>query len=109
MRLGVVLLIFCSAAFSHPCESCHPKEVKGYAQTGMGRSLHTARSEPDGAATAYDAAPAQLLERLTRIALADPGTELIDCGTDCDRTARFVQRSHIMRFPDTSSALRTGR
>jgi len=48
MRLGVGLLLVCSAAFSHPCESCHPKQVQGYALTGMGRSLHSSRSEPDG-------------------------------------------------------------
>jgi hypothetical protein len=45
---AAILLIIPFAAFSHPCESCHPKEVKSYARTGMGRSLHASRAEPDG-------------------------------------------------------------
>jgi uncharacterized protein (DUF1499 family) len=56
---------------------------------------------PEQQAKTYDMAPAQLLERLTKIALAEPDTTALDCGADCDHTARFLQISRIMRFPDT--------
>lgn len=49
MRLAAALLLLsCSAAVSQLCDSCHPREVKAYAQTGMGRSVRSPRSEPDG-------------------------------------------------------------
>ena len=48
MRAAAMLLFMCVAAVAHPCESCHPTEVRGYAQTGMGRSLRSPQSEPDG-------------------------------------------------------------
>jgi uncharacterized protein (DUF1499 family) len=60
-----------------------------------------ANAEPDQQAKAYDMTPTRLLERLTRIALAEPDTTALDCGPYCDRTARFLQLSRIMRFPDT--------
>jgi hypothetical protein len=37
------------AAGAHPCASCHPKEVAGYARSGMARSLRRAADEPEGA------------------------------------------------------------
>lgn len=44
-----LLLILPWPTFSHPCQSCHPNEVAGFARTGMGRSLHTATpAEPNG-------------------------------------------------------------
>ena len=58
-------------------------------------------AEADGVAKVYDLAPAQLLERLTKIGLAEAGTEPLYRSVDRDRTARFVQRSRLMRFPDT--------
>jgi hypothetical protein len=58
-------------------------------------------AEPDGDAKVYDVAMDQLLERLKTIALAEPNTELLDCGVGCERVARLVQCTRIMRFPDT--------
>lgn len=58
-------------------------------------------AKPDWEAKTYDMAPSELLARLTRIALAEPRTELLYCGEACDRIARFVQYSRVMRFPDT--------
>jgi uncharacterized protein (DUF1499 family) len=46
-------------------------------------------------------APAELLARLKRIALAEPGTSELYCGTDCDRIVRILQHTRLMRFPDT--------
>jgi len=60
-----------------------------------------ANAQPDHEAKTYDMAPAQLLGRLTRIALAEADTTALDRGADRDRTARFLQRTRLMRFPDT--------
>ena len=48
MMRWAALLLLAPAASGHPCEPCHAKEVKSFAQTGMGRSLRSPRSEPDG-------------------------------------------------------------
>jgi uncharacterized protein (DUF1499 family) len=45
--------------------------------------------------------PAELLARLRRIALAEPDTTELYCGVDCDHTARILQHTRLMRFPDT--------
>lgn len=37
------------AAGAHPCASCHPKEVAGYARSGMAKSLRRAADEPQSA------------------------------------------------------------
>jgi tetratricopeptide (TPR) repeat protein len=37
---------------AHPCESCHPKEVAGYAHSSMARSLRRPGHEPEGTFTA---------------------------------------------------------
>ena len=48
--LSLLLLVpICGAG--HPCESCHPKEVQGYARSSMARSLRRAGAEPPGAFT----------------------------------------------------------
>lgn len=57
-------------------------------------------ARPDWEAKEYAMPPGDLLARLTRIALAEPGTKELDRGQR-DRTARFVQYSRLMRFPDT--------
>jgi uncharacterized protein (DUF1499 family) len=49
----------------------------------------------------YPMTPADLLARLKTIALAAPGTHELSCAPNCDRVARFVQHSRLMRFPDT--------
>jgi uncharacterized protein (DUF1499 family) len=57
-------------------------------------------AKPDWEAKAYDMSPAELLERVTKAALAEPNTGRLS-GADRDRTGRFVQHSRVMRFPDT--------
>ena len=48
LLLAALMLALPCTGFSHPCQSCHPQEVAGYARTGMGRSLHAAVTERDG-------------------------------------------------------------
>jgi hypothetical protein len=49
VRAATAILLFLPAAtFCHPCASCHPKEVAGYARTPMGMSLRSPIAEPDG-------------------------------------------------------------
>ena len=62
---------------------------------------HCPNAKPDAEPKTYAMAPAELLARLTSIALSEPGTSALYCGTDCDRTARILQRTRLMRFPDT--------
>src|SRR5437879_2189670 len=62
---------------------------------------HCPNATPDAEPKTYPMAPAQLLARLKRIALAEPDTSELYCGTDCDRTARILQYTRLMRFPDT--------
>jgi uncharacterized protein (DUF1499 family) len=49
----------------------------------------------------YDVAPRELLDRVRRVALAEPDTRTIDSDKDPDRVARFIQYSRRLRFPDT--------
>ncbi|HEY7303446.1 MAG TPA: hypothetical protein VH601_05005 [Bryobacteraceae bacterium] len=35
-------------ALAHPCASCHPKEVEGFAKTAMAHSISLAGSQPEG-------------------------------------------------------------
>lgn len=58
-------------------------------------------ARPDGEAKAYNMTPGDLLARLKGVALSEPRTRELDCEPHCDRTARFVQYSRLMRFPDT--------
>lgn len=51
--LSLLLLLPRSGA-GHPCESCHPKEVQGYARSSMARSLRRAGTEPSGTFTTSD-------------------------------------------------------
>jgi len=62
---------------------------------------HCPNAKPDAEPKTYPMAPAELLARLRRIALAEPDTTELYCGTDCDRTARILQHTRLMRFPDT--------
>ena len=48
--LSLLLLVPVRGA-GYPCESCHPKEVQGYARSGMARSLRRAGAEPQGTFT----------------------------------------------------------
>lgn len=56
---------------------------------------------PDSAAPTYALSPAELLAWLKAVALAEPNVDELSCAPACDRTARFVQRSRLMRYPDT--------
>lgn len=44
---GWLLPLLSCTGFSHPCESCHPRQVAGYLHTGMGQSLRSPEKEPD--------------------------------------------------------------
>jgi uncharacterized protein (DUF1499 family) len=46
----------------------------------------------------YQQEPSALLARLREIALAEPGTRELSCDGN---VARFIQRTRVMRFPDT--------
>ena len=50
-RCALILLVPLGLA-AHPCESCHPKEVAGYAHSSMSRSLRRPGNEPGGTFTA---------------------------------------------------------
>ena len=62
---------------------------------------HCPNAKPDAEPKIYSVAPAELLARLKRIALAEPNTSELYCGTDCDRAARILQHTKLMRYPDT--------
>ena len=49
----------------------------------------------------YSMTPAELLARLKAIALAEQNVTEQSCEPNCDRTARFIQYSRGLRFPDT--------
>jgi tetratricopeptide (TPR) repeat protein len=49
---GCLLLLVPLGLAAHPCESCHPNEVAGYARSPMSNSLRRAAREPEGAFTA---------------------------------------------------------
>lgn len=46
--LGYALLLVPVALGAHPCQSCHPKEVAGYARSAMATSLRKPGKEPEG-------------------------------------------------------------
>jgi uncharacterized protein (DUF1499 family) len=50
----------------------------------------------------YPLPPDQLLARLKRIALSEPNTR--ELSGETKRTARFLQHTRLMRFPDTIDA-----
>jgi uncharacterized protein (DUF1499 family) len=58
-------------------------------------------AKPDWEPKLYAMAPGDLLERLKRVALAEPGTNELSCAPDCARVARFIQRTRLMHYPDT--------
>ena len=60
---------------------------------------HCPNATADQQAKVYPLAPADLLARLKQIALAEPDTK--ELAPDRDRTARFVQYTRLMRYPDT--------
>jgi hypothetical protein len=50
-RRWPIVLLAPFALTGHPCESCHPQEVAGYARSAMARSLRRPGNEPSGAFT----------------------------------------------------------
>jgi uncharacterized protein (DUF1499 family) len=56
-------------------------------------------ARPDQEAKVYPLAPADLLARVKRVALAEPHTK--ELAPDRERGARFVQYTRLMRYPDT--------
>lgn len=46
-----LFLLLARSGSGHPCESCHPRQVQGYARSSMARSLRRAGTEPQGAFT----------------------------------------------------------
>jgi uncharacterized protein (DUF1499 family) len=58
-------------------------------------------AKPDQEAKIYPVAPADLLARFKAIALAQPDTSELPCDPNCERAARFVQYTRLMRYPDT--------
>jgi uncharacterized protein (DUF1499 family) len=62
---------------------------------------HCPNAKPDAEPKTYSVAPAELLAKLKRIALSEPDTTELYCATDCDRTARILQHTRLMRYPDT--------
>ena len=60
----VLVLLVPWALGAHPCESCHAKEVAGYARSAMAQSLRRAGREPEGSFTAAK----------TRFAIRSDGT-----------------------------------
>jgi uncharacterized protein (DUF1499 family) len=64
-------------------------------------AAHCPNARPDAEPKVYSVAPGELLARLKRIALAEPDTTELYCGTDCDHAVRILQLTRLMRFPDT--------
>jgi uncharacterized protein (DUF1499 family) len=58
-------------------------------------------AKADFAPRVYPLEPSALLARLREVARSQPDTRELSCEPDCDRIARFVQRTRLMRFPDT--------
>jgi uncharacterized protein (DUF1499 family) len=56
----------------------------------------------DADAKVYPVTPAELLANIKRVALAEPLTSELECDPDCDRVARILQLTWLMRYPDTA-------
>jgi uncharacterized protein (DUF1499 family) len=62
---------------------------------------HCPNAIADQQAKVYPLAPADLLARVKRVALAEPDTKELPGAPDRERGARFVQYTRLMRYPDT--------
>ena len=62
---------------------------------------HCPNAKADEEPKVYPVPPIELLARVRQIALAEPDTGELPCEPQCDRTARFVQYTRLMRYPDT--------
>jgi uncharacterized protein (DUF1499 family) len=61
-------------------------------------------AKPDWEPKTYPVPAAELLARLKKFALAEPDTSELSCEPNCERTARFLQLTRLMRYPDTIDA-----
>jgi uncharacterized protein (DUF1499 family) len=59
------------------------------------------RAKPDREPPTYALEPSAVLARLREVARADANTVELSCDPNCDRTARFIQYTRLMRYPDT--------
>jgi uncharacterized protein (DUF1499 family) len=59
------------------------------------------KAKPDSEPKIYPMMAGDLLARIKKIALAEPDTSELSCDPNCDRTARLLQHTRLMRFPDT--------
>lgn len=64
-------------------------------------AAHCPNAKPDREPQTYAMEPRELLARLRTAALAEADTTELPCEPNCDRTARFIQYTRVMRFPDT--------
>jgi len=58
-------------------------------------------AKPDWEPKLYAVAPVDLLARLEQVALAEPDVSKLPPAPNRDLVARFVQRTRLMRYPDT--------
>jgi uncharacterized protein (DUF1499 family) len=58
-------------------------------------------AKPDWEPKLYAVAPVELLARLKQVALGEADTRELSCEPHCDRMARFIQYTRLMRYPDT--------
>ena len=64
-------------------------------------AAHCPNAKPDAEPKVHAITPADLLARLKAVALAEPDIVEQSCEPNCDRTARFIQYTRLMRYPDT--------
>jgi uncharacterized protein (DUF1499 family) len=62
---------------------------------------HCPNAKADEEPKVYPVPLSELLARVKQIALAEPDTRELPCEPHCDRAARFVQYTRLMRYPDT--------
>jgi uncharacterized protein (DUF1499 family) len=58
-------------------------------------------AKPDWEPKTYAMVPGELLARLQQVALAEPNVTKLPPAPNRDLVARFVQRTRLMRYPDT--------
>jgi uncharacterized protein (DUF1499 family) len=58
-------------------------------------------AKPDWEPKTYPMPASELLASLKKTALAEPDTSELSCEPNCERAARFLQLTRLMRYPDT--------
>jgi len=64
-------------------------------------AVHCPNAKPDRDPKTYEMPPVDLLARLRAMARGEPSLVEQPCEPNCDRTARFIQYTRLMRYPDT--------